>query len=505
MTSTLPSIDPRTGSPTGAEVAETTGAELDAVCAAADSAAAPLEAIGRLGRADVLDAVADALDDRREEVVASADAETALGTTRLTGELARTTYQLRLFAEVLREGSYLEATLDRPGSTPAGPRPDLRRMLVPLGPVAVFAASNFPLAFSVPGGDTASALAAGCPVVVKAHEGHPATSELCARIVGDTMRTAGAPDGSFAVVHGRDAGLGLVRHPAIRSVGFTGSQRGAFALLAAIDERPDPIPFHGELGSLNPVVVTESAAVDRGEEVADGLAASFMLGGGQFCTKPGLVLVPTGPAGDAVTERLVDAVRQAPSPHLLTRGIAEGYPPAVERQERVDGLRVLVEGPGSDSEGYAVRPRVSEVSAAALVPEVLEETFGPATVVVRYTGPKELDEALGALPGSLTTTLHLGADEDPSPHLVDRLRHRSGRIVFGGFPTGVAVAWAQQHGGPWPAANSQHTSVGPTAVRRFLRPVAWQDAPTSVLPAELRDGYDEIPRRIDGVLEGTAR
>ncbi|WP_308187900.1 aldehyde dehydrogenase family protein [Pseudonocardia sp. ICBG1142] len=274
------SVEPRTGGTVEVVAPETTPAEVDARCAAAAAAAPGLEALGRDGRADLLDTLADALEARRTDVVGVADRETALGQARLDGELTRTCFQLRLFGEVLREGSYVEATVDHAGDTPMGPRPDLRRMLVPLGPVAVFGASNFPLAFSVPGGDTAAALAAGCPVVVKAHGSHPATSALVAEILAAAASQAGAPDGTIGLVHGLAAGAALVAAPQIRAVGFTGSPTGATALMEIIDRRPEPIPFFGELAGLNPVVVTPAAAAERGADLGAGLVGSFTLGGG---------------------------------------------------------------------------------------------------------------------------------------------------------------------------------------------------------------------------------
>src|SRR4051812_48042688 len=274
MTSTstreIVSVDPRTGETVEVVAPETTPEQVAALCEAALAAAPALDGLGRAGRAALLRALADALEGRRDDVVAVADRETALGTARLGGELTRTCYQLRLFAEVLDEGSYLEAAIDHPGDTPMGPRPDLRRMLLPLGPVAVFGASNLPLAFSVPGGDTASALAAGCPVVVKAHSSHPRTSQLCFEVMSEALRRHAAPEGTLALVHGVEAGVVLVAHPAIRAVGFTGSSTGGQALVEIINGRPDPIPFYGELSSLNPVIVTPAAATERAAELGTG-------------------------------------------------------------------------------------------------------------------------------------------------------------------------------------------------------------------------------------------
>jgi NADP-dependent aldehyde dehydrogenase len=495
------SIDPRTGRAVEVVAQETTEEEVDRLCAAALAAAPLLEELGRARRTALLAALADALEVRRDDIVALADRETALGAGRLDGELTRTCYQLRLFGEVLREGSYLEAAIDHPGDTPMGPRPDLRRMLVPLGPVAVFGASNFPLAFSVPGGDTASALAAGCPVVVKAHGSHPATSQLTFEILEQAARKAGAPEGTLGIVHGLQAGATLVSHPAIRAVGFTGSVSGGQALMRLIEQRPDPVPFFGELSSLNPVVVTPTAAEERGAQIGRELVGSFTLGGGQFCTKPGLVLLPDGPAGDGVLEAMAAAVRELPPAVLLNEGIATTYGRASAELAQLPGVRTVAQGGPVAEEGFRAAPLLLSTSAGDLPQRVTEECFGPVAVVTRYDGEADLASALEAMPSSLTATVLRGEGETELPLAVSQqLRGRAGRLVYDAYPTGVAVSWAQHHGGPWPSTNSQHTSVGTTAIRRFLRPVTWQGAPRELLPAELTDDYEGIPRRIDGVL-----
>ncbi|MEV0152223.1 aldehyde dehydrogenase (NADP(+)) [Micromonospora sp. NPDC050686] len=496
------SIDPRTGQPVEEVAQETTTAQVDRLCAAALAAAPGLEALGRAGRAALLRGLADALEDRREDVVAVADRETALGPVRLNGELTRTCYQLRIFAEVLDEGSYLEAAIDHAGDTPMGPRPDLRRMLVPIGPVAVFGASNFPLAFSVPGGDTASALAAGCPVIVKAHGSHPATSQLVFDILAAAAEKAGAPAGTLGLVHGVPAGAALVAHPAVRAVGFTGSATGGRALLRIIEQRPDPVPFFGELSSLNPVVVTPRAAAERGPTIGAELVGSFTLGGGQFCTKPGLVFVPVGADGDAVVGAMADAVRGSAAPVLLNGGIAAAYGSIAGSLVKAPGVEVLARGAQPQGDGFQAAPMLLGTSASDLPQQVTEECFGPVSVVARYDGEAELFGALAEIPSSLTATVLRGGGETELPQEVsERLRPRAGRLVYDAYPTGVAVSWAQHHGGPWPSTNSQHTSVGTSAIRRFLRPVTWQGAPADLLPPELTDDYRGIPRRVDGVLE----
>src|SRR3954466_11470919 len=332
------STDPRTGQQIEVVSPETTDEEVDRICAAALTAAPALDELGRAGRARLLGALADALEAARDDVVAVADRETALGTTRLDGELTRTAYQLRLFAEVLTEGSYLEATIDHPGPSPMGPRPDLRRMLLPIGPVAVYAASNFPFAFSVPGGDTASALAAGCPVVLKAHPSHPQLSVATGAHVADALRQAGAPDGVFSVVTGFEAGIALVQHPGIRAASFTGSLRGGRALFDLAAARPQPIPFYGEMGSVIPAFVTPEAGSQRADEVAAGFVSSISLGNGQFCTKPGLLFVP---AGAGLEDRVGALAGTKPAAPMLSDDIRSGYSEALAQLAQRPGVRLV--------------------------------------------------------------------------------------------------------------------------------------------------------------------
>ena len=461
----------------------------DLAARAAASAFPAVSAAPRSERAAWLTALADALEADRDELVALAHRETHLSVARLDGEVTRTANQLRFFAGALRDGGYLEASVDSADPSTVPPRPDLRRMLRPIGPVAVFGASNFPFAFSVLGNDTASALAAGCPVVVKAHPGHPELSRRVAELAVRALREAGAPDGTFALVEGMDEGIALVAHPAIRAVGFTGSLRGGRALFDIANGRPDPIPFYGELGSMNPVVVTPGA-VDRIDELALGLVASFTRDGGQYCTKPGIVFAPAG----AGLPEAVRALAAAVEPHrLLTPGMEAAF--ASRTNSIADGA-VTADGVAP----VVVATTVDELAADR--ERYLEECFGPHTVVVEYADRDELHRALALLPGSLTASVHHAPREDVG-EFVTALAPRAGRIIFNGWPTGVAIAWSQHHGGPWPATTgSIHTSVGATAIRRFLAPIAYQDAPAEVLPEELRDGNPlGIPRREDGVLK----
>jgi NADP-dependent aldehyde dehydrogenase len=476
----------------------TTVEQLDAITHAAAAAAPIWRTSTASRRAGWLRAAADALDAAADELVEIADRETRLGVHRLRGEVGRTSGQLRLFATVVEEGSYLELTVDDADPTAIPPRPELRRMLSPVGPVAVFSASNFPFAFSVAGGDTASALAAGCPVIVKAHSGHLELSRRTAAIVGAALESAGAPTGSLALVEGREAGNLLVQHPIVQAAGFTGSLSGGRALFDLASGRPDPIPFYGELGSLNPVVLTAAAIGARGGELATGLVGSFTLGAGQFCTKPGVVFVPHGTGFE---RDVADSAASTQGGPLLTERITAAFPEGIDRLTADPSVSVLVGG-GRDDTGIA-HPVVLTTDAAALVARpdaLLEECFGPVTLLARYADERELIRALEAVPGSLTGTLHSEADDDVDD-VLEVLQRKVGRVLFAGWPTGVAVTWAQHHGGPWPATTSLHTSVGATAIRRFLRPIVFQDAPDRLLPEVLRDAaLRRTPHRRNGTL-----
>jgi NADP-dependent aldehyde dehydrogenase len=480
-------FDPRSAEPVGEPVAETTDAEVDAIVAAA-LAAAPAWGAGTAlaQRAAALEAVAGALDDRAGELAAIADTETALGGERLTGEVARTTVQLRMFAVALRNGSYEDAVVTHA----EGVIPDLRRINRPVGPVAVFAASNFPFAFSVAGGDTASALAAGCPVVVKAHEGHPVTSDLTAEVVSQALASAGAPAGTFALVHGVEAGLRLLRHPDIAAAGFTGSTAGGLALARICAERPVPIPFYGELGSVNPCVVLPGAAFGRPAEVATGYVASLTLGTGQFCTNPGLLFVPEDVG---LLSAIGEAVGASAGSPMLSGRIFAGYEDAVAEAEDHPGVTALAAGrPGTGP--WGATPRVFQLTLkefAADLAVLSRERFGPAGLVITYPSVADLLPVLAALPGNLVGTVHADRespeDLDLARQVVAVLEQVAGRIVYNGWPTGVAVVAAQHHGGPWPATTAPAcTSVGTAAIRRWLVPVAYQNFPAELLPPGLR-------------------
>ncbi|CAL9558194.1 NADP-dependent fatty aldehyde dehydrogenase [Streptomyces sp. enrichment culture] len=501
------SVDPRTGKQREQVAVEATAQEVDTAVRAAHAARGALADRGV--RAAFLRAAAEELEAAKDGLVETADAETALGTVRLTGELARTCYQLRAFADIVDEGAFLDVVIDHPDDTATPPVPDLRRYKVPLGVVAVYSASNFPFAFSVPGGDTASALAAGCPVVVKAHPDHPALSEQVAAVLRRAAARHGVPEAVVGLVHGFEAGIELIKHPLIAAAGFTGSVRGGRALFDAAAARPVPIPFHGELGSLNPVVVTEAAAAERAEEIGSGLAGSMTLGVGQFCVKPGLVFAPSGDAGDRLVKSLADGVAGTGAGVLLDHRMRDNFVAGVAERAQLPGVEAPV-APGAGDE-HTVSAGFLTVPASRLAEEgehdlLLEECFGPVTVVARYEDEDEVRSVLTRLPGNLTATVHLSereaAGEGRGAEILAELTPLAGRVLVNGWPTGVAVAPAQHHGGPYPATTSTSTSVGGTAIERWLRPVAYQNAPEALLPPELRDDNPlGLPRRFNGRLE----
>jgi len=457
-------------------------------------------------RATAIRDVADSLDDAVDELAEVAQRETGLPLPRLTGEVARTTGQLRLFAAELEDGAWLDAVIETadPDALPL-PRPDLRRLQVALGPVVVFAASNFPFAFSVAGGDTASALAAGCPVVVKAHPGHPVTSRRTAGLVTAAWEGAGMPPGSFGLVEGAETGVQVLRDPVIAAGAFTGSEQGGTALARVAAERAVPVPFYAEMGSLNPVVVAPGAVAARGGSIADGYVGSFTLGVGQFCTKPGLLFLPRGHGLDAGLAAAVEGV--APGRMLLPR-IAEAHRAGQAALTDVPGVRtVAAVGPaaGSDASGGALLVATDVPGLLEHRDALLSECFGPTSVIVEYDDLDQVVATVRTLPGQLTATVHAEHDEvDQVGPVVRALRDRAGRLVWNGWPTGVTVSRAMHHGGPFPATtHAAHTSVGATAIRRFLRPVVYQDCPAALLPPTLRDENPlGVLRRLDGRFTG---
>lgn len=455
-------------------------------------------------RASWLTAVADALRDHSDELVPLAAADTNLTEARLTGELKRSAFQLDLFAEEVRSGVTLDAAVDHADPDwGMGPRPDIRRLNVPLGVVGVFGASNFPFAFSVMGGDSASALAAGCAVLHKIHPGHRKLALRTAEIVIDALSASGAPEGLFAVVEGRSAAEALVDHPLVKAIGFTGSTAGGRALFDRASSRPEPIPFYGELGSINPVFVLPGAWRNRSAAILDGYASSFTMGMGQFCTKPGVLFVPADGA-DTVRGHLASFLEKSPLGKLLTPGLRESFGASLDSVAALDGVEVLIAG----SDGEIPSPTVLAVDSelVRLNPEILhKEMFGPATLLVRYRDAAELPELAGLMEGQLTATVQAD-DGDDTAALVRTLTGLAGRVLWNGWPTGVTVSYAQQHGGPYPATTaSGTTSVGTAAIHRFMRPVAYQDLPDASLPPALREANPcGIPRRLDGRFEPSA-
>ncbi len=478
---------------------------VDAACAAAAAAFGDYRATTSEQRALFLEAIAANIESITDALVARATAESGLPAGRLTGEVGRTTGQLRLFAAVLREGSWNGACIDpaQPDRAPA-PRPDIRQRAVPLGPVAVFGASNFPLAFSVAGGDTASALAAGCPVVVKAHDAHPGTTELVARAVSDAVAGAGLPAGTFSVLYGSGRGLGtaLVTDPRIKAVGFTGSRSGGTALVAAAAARPEPIPVYAEMSSINPVFLFDGALSTRGAELGRAFVGSLTMGSGQFCTNPGLVIAVDGPGLDAFVGAAKDALAQAAPTPMLTPNIADSYARGVEALDGVAEL--LVRGTGSDNPTTCQAALFGTDATSFLGSDVLQaEVFGASSLIIRCADAAEVATVASNLEGQLTATLHVDeADYEQARALLPILELKAGRILFDGWPTGVEVGHAMVHGGPFPAtSDSRTTSVGGRAIERFLRPVAYQSVPKGLLPSAIADGNpDGLWRRVDGQL-----
>jgi 2,5-dioxopentanoate dehydrogenase len=457
-------------------------------------------------RAAFLHRIADGIEVIVTEIVERANRETALPEARLKGEAARTINQLRLFAQVVEEGSWVNARIDpaQPDRKPL-PRADIRSMLRPLGPVAVFGASNFPLAFSVAGGDTAAAFAAGNPVIVKGHHAHPGTSELVGQVIARAVGESGLPAGLFALLFGPGAEIGaaLVEHPKVKAVGFTGSLVGGKALLNRASARPEPIPCFMEMSSVNPVFVLPEALASRAPQIASGLFASFTLGVGQFCTKPGLVFLPNNAGADALVAELKKLVEPAAASPMLTEGIAKSYRKGVE-ERRANGYIETVALASSDGVGSCfTAPVVMQIDGGELLyqPELATEIFGPTTLVVRYDSREELLMLAHSLEGQLTATLHASeADLASNADLIAILERKAGRLVINGFPTGVEVCHAMVHGGPYPAtSDSRATSVGTYSIYRFVRPVCYQDFPQAALPEELKDGNPlGILRLVDG-------
>ena len=451
--------------------------------------------------------IASKIESIAPDVMERAGLETALPQARLQAETARTCGQLRLFAQVAEEGSWVAARIDRadPERKPA-PKPDLRSMLRPLGPVVVFGASNFPLAFSVAGGDTASALAGGNPVIVKAHAAHPGTSELVGRAVQESVRECGLPEGVFSVLFGGGAEIGtaLMKHPLVKAGGFTGSRTAGRILMDVAVSRPEPIPFYAEMSSTNPVFILPGALRERAENIAAGLHASFTLGAGQFCTKPGMVFLPSGSDADLFREKLEQLVTGSAPFHLLTSAIHSSYGSAIAGRKTDTAVKVAAEAPPVAGPGFTASSALFESDAESFIGSDLDaEIFGPTTLLVRHSNREQVLEIARYLEGHLTATIH-GTKQDlrEFADLIEILEGKVGRLVFNGFPTGVEVSHAMVHGGPYPAtSDGRSTSVGSQAIFRFVRPVCYQGFPDEALPEELKNANSlGIWRMVDGQM-----
>ncbi len=471
------------------EFAVGTPALVDEACKAAEEAFWSFGYASRADRAAFLRTAADEIEARGAEITEIGTQETGLPEARLNGERGRTTGQLRLFADHIEKGDYLDRRHDEalPDRQPL-PRPDLKMVQRPIGPVAVFGASNFPLAFSTAGGDTAAALAAGCPVVVKGHSAHPGTGELAAQAIDAAVRKHGFHPGTFSLIQGgnRQVGQAVVTHPLIKAVGFTGSLAGGRALFDLCASRPEPIPFFGELGSINPMFLLPEAVKARGAQIAAAWAGSLTMGAGQFCTNPGLAILVNGPEADAYVNAAVDALGGVAKQTMLTDGIADAYRDGVRKVHASAGVHELI---GTSCQTREAAPYLFQTTGKAwLANETLgHEVFGPLGIVVRVDSVDEMMEIARAIEGQLTCTLHLDdADADLGAKLMPVLERKAGRILANGFPTGVEVCDAMVHGGPYPAStNFGATSVGTLSIRRFLRPVCYQNMPDALLPADL--------------------
>ncbi len=477
----------------------------------AQLAAEAFATYGRLSgkrRADLLQGIAAALEEEAAAVTDRANLETALPGPRLRSELARTCFQLRLQASIAAEGTWADARIDHAdASRKPLPKPDVRSVMRPLGPVVVFGAGNFPLAFSVAGGDTAAALAAGNPVIVKAHPAHPGTSELVGLIIQQAVRNLGLPEGVFSLLldAGFEAGTALVRHPLVRAVGFTGSHRGGRALMDLAASRPVPIPVYAEMGSVNPVFVLPEALSRRCDEIAGGLHASVTLGIGQFCTNPGLVFAQSGAAMEKLLEKLAVLMASTQPGPMLSPGICRNYRQGVELLAQTRGV-VEVSSVRAQAESCAGAAALFRTAARTFLAEsrLAEEVFGPSSLVVECGNRNELLEAARALEGQLTATVHgTEADLASNRDLLAVLETKVGRVIINGFPTGVEVCHAMVHGGPYPATSDcRTTSVGGRAIARFARPVCYQDFPDEALPDELKEGNPLGMWRIVDGLQG---
>ena len=498
-------INPATNEAIGPDFGLATPEDTDAACALAQQAFDTYRSTTPEQRAAFLEAIAQGILDIGPALIERAMAETGLPQVRLEGERGRTVGQLRLFAKVVRDGYYLDATLDSalPDRTP--PRPDLRLRKIAIGPVVVFGASNFPLAFSVAGGDTASALAAGCPVIVKAHGAHLGTAELVGKAVQKAVKECGLPEGTFSMLfgEGRQIGQRLAGHPSVKAIGFTGSRAGGVALMRTAGERKEPIPVYAEMSSINPVYMLNGALANAG--LAQGFVDSLTMGVGQFCTNPGLVLGLAGEAFDKFVAAAGTALEAKSAGTMLTPGIHKAYLEGVKKMSSIAGVQLVGQGK-TDGVGCAAQASLYVCDAATYLatPELEAEIFGPASLLIRCRDEAEMLQVTEHLEGQLTATVHAtGDDRALAGKLLPVLERKAGRILFNGFPTGVEVSHTMVHGGPFPAtSDSRTTSVGASAIDRFLRPVCYQNVPAELLPAELADSNPlKLARLVDGTLK----
>jgi alpha-ketoglutaric semialdehyde dehydrogenase len=491
--STLHALNPALGTELEPSFGGGTVTEVDRACSLAQDAFDPYRATGLELRARLLETIGQGIVGLGEALIERVCAETGLPRARMEGERARTIGQLKLFASVVRDGRWLGATLDSPlpDRTPQ-PRPDLRLRKIPLGPVAVFGASNFPLAFSVAGGDTASALAAGCPVVVKAHSAHPGTSELVGRVIQEAVAACSLHEGVFSLLMGEDVAIGkaLVSHPAIKAVGFTGSRPVGITLMQIAANRPVPIPVYAEMSSINPMFLLPGSLSRHSEKLAQGFVDSMTLGVGQFCTNPGLAIALESPELEQFRRAAAEEVLAKVAGTMLTQRIQAAYRSGLQRLATTKGVQTLAEGqPGSGDCAGRAALFSTDAKQFLTVPHMHDEVFGPASLLVSCRNFDEMLALAEQLSGELTASIHMeDVDVVVARQLMPVLERKVGRIVVNGFPTGVEVSYAMVHGGPFPAtSDSRATSVGATAIERFLRPICYQDVPKSLLPVELQD------------------
>jgi alpha-ketoglutaric semialdehyde dehydrogenase len=505
-TVTFTGVNPATGEALAPVYHAASSVDVDSAVALASAAAAVLAHKSGAEIGELLRAIAAELEDARADFEILVPRETALPVARANGELSRTQAQLRLFADLAEESSWVDARIDHAdaGRQPL-PKPDLRSMRRPLGPVAVFGASNFPLAFSVAGGDTASALAAGCPVIVKAHPSHPATSERAGLAIRAAVEKCGFPEGTFSLLFdpGIDVGKALVRHAGVQAVGFTGSRSGGRALMDLAAARAHPIPVFAEMGSINPVFVLPAALSARAESIATALHASVMQGVGQFCTSPGVIVLPQGAAGDVVRDRLATLFAQSMPAPMLNAGIAARYAQGAHALSKQTSVRALGEERHRERWGA---PRLLETSARDFLAQAAlrEEVFGPLALLVRIDDAAHMARLASELDGQLTATVFADeADHALAAPLLAVLETRVGRVLMNGVPTGVEVCAAMVHGGPYPAtSDGSSTSVGTAAIERFARRVCWQNVPDALLPAALQEAN---PLRLARLVDGKRR